>query len=183
MVLFEQRQAVAEGASGVASHIFRAEHRAPIRDKADEVDTFQQLSGPVVGVEGDDVGLLEHEAVQFIERLPETPGRRGERLIRVDLFRPAEDVAQQRQGGGFPHAGGGDVVAGASVARFIVEIPEDDSRIVGEMGEDPLDIAFQTGALRQIVRRAVAGGLSPAGVVRVRKTNIVLIFQLSAISR
>ena len=60
------------------------------------------------------------------------------------------------------------MISGAPVARFVVEVPEDDARIVGEMGEDAFDIAFQARPLREIVCRAVAGGLDPAGVVTSR---------------
>ena len=57
------------------------------------------------------------------------------------------------------------MVAGGSVARLVVQVPEQDAVIAGEVVENPFDIAFQPSPERGIVDDAEPGRLNPAGVV------------------
>ena len=108
-----------------------------------------------VGVEGDDVGMQKRAAVDLglvgvrvLIRQRRRPGGDGQRRGGVLGPRPVKGAFHQRKGAGFQRrviaaiACPGEIHA---VARLVVEIPEQDARIVAEAADHVPHIGLKVG--------------------------------------
>src|SRR5690606_27809377 len=141
-----ERKDVLEPVVEAAGHILRTQDRTA--ESLQLPDATLHLFGGLIVMEADDIRFLEHKAIEFLDLfvapLP-YPHAGRQRLIRIHFPGPTEGLPQQRQGEvGLVRGLMRTIGRRIPVAGFVEEIPYMNPGIMRKMGDDALDISFQT---------------------------------------
>ena len=161
VVLFRDGEDGVEGAAGAAGHVLGAEDGAV--EGLEGLDAGIEELGPVVVVEGDDVGLGELDLCGggLLNGVGPValPDAGGEGLGGVGGAGPGEGMGEEHVDAG-DLGGGVDELVAALVVGLVPDVPGEDAVVVGEGGDDALDVLFELGLDgADPCRRSLAGGL------------------------